>query len=97
MYCPQFWTLKKLERKRFHEDEKKAFVVSATPFDRQGRLDEMSLRRHLRKLCAAGVSGVYMGAPGAGETYAMSPEARDRTLSIAVEELKGKIGVSSMG
>lgn len=77
--------------------KKKAFVVSATPFDDRGRLDEMSLRRHLRRLCAAGVSGVYMGAPGAGETFAITPEERDRMLSIAVEELKGKIGVRSMG
>lgn len=74
-----------------------AFAVSATPFDERGLLDEPSLRRHLRRMREAGVDGVYMGAPGAGESFSMTPGERDRMLEIAVEELKGKIGVRAMG
>lgn len=73
------------------------YVVSATPFDDQEQLDETSLRQHLRRLKDAGVDGVYMGAPGAGEILSMTPDERDRMLTIAVEELKGKIAVRSMG
>ena len=77
--------------------ELSAFVVSATPFDDRGLLDEASLRKHLRRMLKAGVDGVYMGAPGAGESFSMTPDERDRMLAIAVEELKGKIGVRAMG
>ncbi len=73
------------------------YVVSATPFDDQGQLDETSLRQHLRRLLKAGVDGVYMGGAGAGEIFSMTPDERDRMLAIAVEELKGKIAVRSMG
>lgn len=77
--------------------ELSAFAVSATPFDERGLLDEASLRQHLRRMLEAGVDGVYMGAPGAGESFSMTPDERDRMLAIAVEELKGKIGVRAMG
>ena len=79
------------------EKELSALVVSATPFDDQGELDETSLRQHLRRLLKAGVDGVYMGAPGAGEAFSLTPDERDRLLTIAVEELKGKMKVGAMG
>ena len=74
-----------------------ALVVSTTPFDAEGGLDEASLRQHLRRMLNAGVDGVYMCAPGAGETFSMTPDERDRVIAIAVEELKGKIKVRAMG
>lgn len=82
---------------RAHEKELSAFVVSATPFDDRGELDETCLRDHLRRLAKAGVDGVYMGAPGAGESFSMTLDEMDRLLAIAVEELQGKITVRAMG
>jgi dihydrodipicolinate synthase/N-acetylneuraminate lyase len=71
-------------------------VVSTTPFDAQGRLDEAMYRRHLGRLRDAGVT-VYVGGGGSGEGYTLSHEERDRVLAIAVEELKGKVPVRAMG
>ena len=71
-------------------------VISITPFDDSGRLDEAAFRSHLRRLAAAGVS-VYVGGSGSGEGYALSFEERERVFAIAVEELKGKVPVAAMG
>ncbi len=72
------------------------FIHSLTPFDEKFQLDEMALRRHLRRLLAAGVS-VYIGAAGAAEGYALTREERNRIVEIAVEELKGKTTVRAAG
>ena len=71
-------------------------VISITPFDAQGRLDESALRQHLRRLGNAGVS-VYIAGGGSGEAFTFTPEERDRVLVIGVEELKGKVPVRAMG
>src|SRR6185436_306459 len=71
-------------------------VISITPFDAEGRLDEPALRAHLRRLGEAGVS-VYVGGSGSGEGYALSFEERERVFAIAVEELKGKVPIAAMG
>ncbi len=71
-------------------------VISITPFDEQGRLDEAAFRKHLGRLRDAGVA-VYVAGGGSGEAYAYTPEERDRVLAIAVEELKGKVPVRAMG
>jgi 4-hydroxy-tetrahydrodipicolinate synthase len=68
---------------------------SITPFDDKGRLDEKSFRQHLGRLRSAGIS-VYVGGAGTGETYALSPEERERIIQIAVEELKGKVPIRAM-
>lgn len=73
-----------------------AIVVSGTPFDAEGRLDETLFRSQLRRLRDAGVS-VYVGGGGSGEGYTLSHGERDRVLTIAVEELKGKVSVRAMG
>lgn len=71
-------------------------VVSITPFDAQGRLDEGLFRKHLGRLRAAGVSA-YIGGGGSGEGFTLSRDERDQVLAIAVEELKGKVPVRAMG
>ena len=71
-------------------------VISITPFDEQGRLDENALRLHLRRLRDAGVY-VYIAGSGSGEGSALSFDERDRVFAIAVEELKGKVPVRAMG
>jgi 4-hydroxy-tetrahydrodipicolinate synthase len=71
-------------------------VISLTPFDDNGKLDEKAFRTHLGRLREAGVS-VYVGGSGSGEGYTLSPAERDRVLAIAVEELKGRVPVRAMG
>ncbi len=71
-------------------------VVCLTPFDSKLAFDEAAYRRQLRRLREAGVS-VYLGGGGSGEGFTLTPEERDQVLGIAVEELKGKVPVRSMG
>lgn len=71
-------------------------VVAITPFDAEGRLDEETYRKQLRRLRDARVC-VYLGGSGTGEGYALTPEERDRVLAIGVEELKGRVPVRAMG
>jgi 4-hydroxy-tetrahydrodipicolinate synthase len=73
-----------------------AVVISITPFDQQGRVDEAAFRRQLARLRDAGVS-VYVAGSGSSEAYTLTPEERDRVLAIAVEELKGKVPFRAMG
>lgn len=79
------------QRERAH-----AFTVSITPFDVEGRLDEAALRRHLRRLGAAGI-GVYVGGGGSGEGYSLKRDEARRLLDIAVDELKGVTTIRAMG
>lgn len=71
-------------------------VISLTPFDDGGRVDENAYRAHLGRLRAAGVS-VYVAGSGTSEAYTFTPEERDRVLAISVEELKGRVPVLAMG
>ncbi len=71
-------------------------VISITPFDAGGALDERAFRRQLGRLRDAGVC-VYVAGSGSSEAYALAPDERDRVLAIAVEELKGKVPVRAMG
>jgi len=73
-----------------------AFVISITPFDQQGRLDEDALRAHLRRMAAAGI-GVYVGGGGSGEGFTLDDREARRVLEIGVEELQGRVPVRSMG
>ena len=72
------------------------FVISITPFDVDGRVDETAFRDHLRRMVAAGI-GVYVGGGGSGEGFVLTPSERLRILEIAAEELRGKVPFRSMG
>jgi 4-hydroxy-tetrahydrodipicolinate synthase len=72
------------------------FVISITPFDADGALDEVATRSHLRRLADAGI-GVYLGGGGSGEGYVLSRHETMRLLEIGVEELSGKVPVRAMG
>jgi 4-hydroxy-tetrahydrodipicolinate synthase len=65
------------------------FCHSVTPFDESGAIDEAELRRHLRRLVAAG-NGIFLGSPGAGESSALTVAELRRVYEIGVEEAKGK-------
>ena len=71
-------------------------VISITPFDKNGGLDEAAFRKQLGRLREAGVA-VYVCGGGSGEAYALTQEERGRVMAIAVEELKGKVPVRAMG
>ncbi len=80
-----------MKKKRLH-----AFVMSITPFDEHGRLDEPALRRHFRRLLDGGVS-VYVASSATGEAFSMTPDEIDRVHAIAVEEFQGKTVVRAGG
>jgi 4-hydroxy-tetrahydrodipicolinate synthase len=73
-----------------------AEVISLTPFDIHGRLDEEGLRGHLRRMRDAGV-GVYVGGSGSGEGHALSLSEARRVMEIARDELQGRVPVRAMG
>ena len=73
-----------------------AFVMTITPFDESGALDEPAFRRHLGRLREANVR-VYVGSSASGEGFSLTHDELDRALAIAVEELKGKVQVRAMG
>ncbi|MSO73041.1 MAG: dihydrodipicolinate synthase family protein [Rhodospirillaceae bacterium] len=72
------------------------FVISITPFDKRGRIDEGAFRAHLQRLAASGI-GIYVGGSGSGEGYTLSKKEMARVLEIAVKTLKGKAPVRAMG
>jgi 4-hydroxy-tetrahydrodipicolinate synthase len=72
------------------------FVVSLTPFTREGELDDAGLQAHLRRLGRAGI-GVYVAGSGSGEGYTLSGDERRRVFDVAVAELAGKVPVRAMG
>src|SRR5262249_39344114 len=72
------------------------FVVSITPFDAAGRVDEAGLRAHLQRMVAAGI-GVYVGGGGSGEGFVLTSDERRRILEVASEELRGRVPFRSMG
>ena len=72
------------------------FVISITPFDDRGRLDEFAFRAHLDRMADAGI-GVYLGGGGSGEGFTLSPEEARRVLEIGVEHIAGRVPVRAMG
>jgi len=72
------------------------FVISLTPFDEDGALDETALRAHLRRLRVAGI-GVYLAGSGSGEGYTLTRDERRRVLEIGADELAGSVPVRAMG
>ncbi len=71
-------------------------TISITTFNKNGAFDEAAYRKHLRRLRDGGVS-VFVAGSGSGEGYTLDPEEVDRILAIAIEELKGKVGVYADG
>ena len=76
--------------------QRSAFVMTITPFDEYGALDEPAFRKHLQRLRHAGVR-VYIGSSASGEGFSLTRDELDRMLAIGIEELKGKVNVRAMG
>ena len=68
------------------------YSVLPTPFDRQGDVDEASLRRVIDLFVAAGVNGVTaLGVTG--EVARLDDGERRQVLEVVVEHAGGRIGV----
>ena len=76
--------------------ESSVFVISITPFDDEGRLDDAALRAHLDRMADAGV-GVYLGGGGSGEGFTLTPDEARRVLEIGVDQVAGRVPVRAMG
>ncbi len=74
----------------------KAWVVSLTPFDSNGGLDEEAFRIHLQRMRSARIC-VYVGSSNAGEGFTLNDGERAQVFSIAVKELKGIVPVRAAG
>ena len=72
------------------------FVISITPFDDDGRLDEPALRDHLDRMADAGV-GVYLGGGGSGEGFTLDDAEARRVLEVGVDQIGGRVPVRAMG
>jgi 4-hydroxy-tetrahydrodipicolinate synthase len=72
------------------------FVISITPFDADGRLDEPALRAHLDRMADSGV-GVYLGGGGSGEGFTLDEVETRRVLEIGVDQIAGRVPVRAMG
>jgi 4-hydroxy-tetrahydrodipicolinate synthase len=72
------------------------FVISITPFDAEGRLDEPALRAHLDRMADAGV-GVYLGGGGSGEGFTLDAREARRVLEVGVDQIGGRVPVRAMG
>jgi 4-hydroxy-tetrahydrodipicolinate synthase len=68
------------------------FPASVTPFDKEGNIDENSLRGMLRSYMEDGASGIIMLGDN-GENWMLTDDERKRVFKIAVEECKGKVTV----
>ncbi|MCC6470982.1 MAG: dihydrodipicolinate synthase family protein [Alphaproteobacteria bacterium] len=65
------------------------FVVSVTPFDAEGRVDEAAFRRLMDQFVADGVQGVIV-AGSTGEWYTLANDERVRLFALAKEQLAGR-------
>jgi 4-hydroxy-tetrahydrodipicolinate synthase len=74
----------------------RCFVISITPFDAQGSIDEAGFRAHLSRMAEAGV-GIYVGGGGSGEGYTLGSEEAGALQQIAVQEVAGRVPVRAMG
>jgi 4-hydroxy-tetrahydrodipicolinate synthase len=72
------------------------FVISITPFDVDGQLDELALRDHLDRMADAGV-GVYLGGGGSGEGFTFTTDEARRVLEIGVDQIDGRVPLRAMG
>jgi 4-hydroxy-tetrahydrodipicolinate synthase len=66
------------------------FVVSVTPFDAEGRIEEASFRQLMDQFVVDGVAGVIV-AGSTGEWYTLTNDERVRLFAIAKEQLKGRV------
>lgn len=65
------------------------YVLTITPFDAQGNLDEDAYRENVRKLVSLGVDGIVTSGTN-GEFHTTSDEERLRIARLVIEETRGR-------
>ncbi len=63
-----------------------------TLFDRQGRVDEEAMRRHVERMLAGGVHGL-LALGTTGEVMHLTPAERRRVAQIVVDQTRGRVPV----
>ncbi len=72
-----------------HQPFRGVFAIPVTPFDRDGNLDEASLRRCVDFCVAAGAHGIV--APvNASEFFTLTEAERERGVEVVVEQAAGR-------
>src|SRR5688572_17194081 len=71
------------------ETMKGLYVLTITPFDAQGKLDDDAYRENVRTLLDVGVNGIVTSGTN-GEFHTTTDEERTRIARIVVEEARGK-------
>lgn len=71
------------------ETMKGLYVLTITPFDAKGNLDEDAYRENVRTLVALGVDGIVTSGTN-GEFHTTTDEERIRIARIVVEETRGR-------
>jgi 4-hydroxy-tetrahydrodipicolinate synthase len=74
----------------------RAAVVSITPFDKNGKVDEQALRLHLERMAEAGLT-VYLAGGGSGEGFTLDLGEMRQIFQIGAEVLGGRVPVRAMG
>ena len=77
------------------ETMKGLYILTITPFDEQGNLDEDAYRENVRKLVALGVDGIITSGTN-GEFHTTTDEERVQIARIVVEETRRR-GVAVIG
>jgi 4-hydroxy-tetrahydrodipicolinate synthase len=67
-------------------------VPIVTPFKADGALDQVALRRQVRRLIQAGVSGLFTVGTS-GEFWSLQAKERDEILEIVLDEADGSLPV----
>ncbi|MRS14556.1 N-acetylneuraminate lyase [Enterobacteriaceae bacterium RIT691] len=72
------------------KDLRGVMAALLTPFDREQKLDQESLRRLVRFNIRQGIDGLYVGG-STGEAFMQSGAERQQVLETVADEAKGKI------
>jgi 4-hydroxy-tetrahydrodipicolinate synthase len=69
------------------------FAVACTPFDSQGRVDEMALRRHIRFLIDECKVHSIIPVGSTGEFAFLTKEERNRVVAVTLDEVGKQVPV----
>ncbi|MSP11413.1 MAG: dihydrodipicolinate synthase family protein [Chloroflexi bacterium] len=75
-----------------HQPFRGVFAIPVTPFDKQGKIDESSLRRCIDFCVAGGAHGI-VNPVNASEFTSLTDDERKRVTEITIEQTNGRIPV----
>jgi len=68
------------------------YVALLTPYDKNGKINENSIRKNISMNIAKGVDGFYV-CGSTGESFLLSSQERKRILEIVTNEVDGRVNV----